>query len=524
MKKKLVLTLKTNSQIESLTLPRIKAYSEKIDCDYISIEAKEESLHIFFEFETLLQNYDRILFLSPYILVREDTPNLFELVPYEELGAFNEGRYIYRDAHLKGALALYGEKLVKDWKGKYYNIDVLVFSKKHRHLFKTPTLEFIPEITSFLNIRIHNSEIKTYELPYKFNRIEPLDSQIGISRLDSYMINYTDAPPQIVTDILRKDIEQWEIDSPKFAYKQNILIKLSAGLGDQIESEPVARFVRKIYPDANISLATHHPDIFMHLEKDGIKVYDYSTWNGVNDALIIMENNPEDRKTIGNLTQVLFHPTDFSSISMLRRILPTEDKTIKITVNPADVESVLRLTENKSKDKKAVIVHPGKWWPSKTFPKQWWQEVVDGLSEKLCVILIGKTLSENQGFLDIECPKDGFDFRDFTTLGENTALISMSKVTLSNCSSPIHIAGAFDNWIVLIPSSKHPDHVLPWRKGSQTYKTKVLYKKLLIEDLEVRHTEFYFDTIDKIPKDNTIDEYLPDPKDVVNEIFSIYNN
>ena len=134
------------------------------------------------------------------------------------------------------------------------------------------------------------------------------------------------------------------------------------------------------------------------------------------------------------------------------------------------------------------------------------------------------TLSDNQGYLDIKCPVDGFDFRDFTNLGENIALISLSKVTLSNDSSPIHIAGAFDNWIVVVPTSKHPDHILPWRQGSQRHKTKSIFKKLLQDDLEVRHTEFYFDTIDKLPKNKKIDEYLPEPEEVVNEIFDIYFN
>lgn len=524
MKKNIVVTIKNNNKIEDLTLPRIKSYSKKIDSDFTVLEFEEDDVSGLFEFENLLQKYDRVLYISSFVLLRKDTPNLFDLVPYEQLGAYNEGRYVYRDSYIKAAISFYNEPLAKDWKGKYYNSDVMVFSKKHRHLFKNPNLEFIPDISAYLNLKIHNTETAVFDLPYKFNRTEALDKQIGISRLDSYMINYTDAPEQIVRDIVEKDIKQWDLDYPKFEYKQNILIRLSAGLGDQIEAEPVARFVRKTYPDANIFLTTHHPDAFMHLEKYGIKVHDYTTWKGVNDALLVMENNPDGTKAVDRLTHVLFHPTDFTAISMLRRTLPLQDKTIQLALDPANVESVMRLTENKPKNKKVVVVHPGKWWPSKTFPKDWWQKVIDGLSEKLCVALIGKTLSEKQGFLDVTCPKDGLDFRDFTTFGENIALISMSKVTLSNCSSPIHLAGAFDNWIVLIPTSKHPDHVLPWRKGSQSYKTKSLYKKLLVEDLELRHTEFYFDTIDKLPKGKTLEEYLPDPEDVVREIFDIYDN
>lgn len=520
--KKIVITLNVKSYIHDLTLNRIENYSTKIGCDFKLLDLSEDISDYFLEFDKILQNYDRILYISPLILIRPDTPNLFDIVPIDSLGMFNEGRYISRDDRIQNTIYLGNEKLVKDWSGKYYNFDVIVLSKQHRGLFTKPKIEITPDITSSLNLRIHNTETKMFHLPYIYNRMEFLDSQIGISRLDSYLINYTDAPKEIIRDIVEKDIKQWEKDSPNYEYKRNILIKLSAGLGDQIESEPVARYVRKIYPDANIFLTTHHPRVFKHLEKSGIKVFDYTNWEGIKDALIVMENNPPDGKTINNLTQVLFHPTDYSSISMLRRTLPSDEKNIHIDVDVHDVESVMDLLKDKDKNKKIIVVHPGKWWPSKTFPKKWWQEVVDLLSEKLSVVLIGKTLSDNQGYLDITCPKDGFDFRDFTTLSENITLISLSKVTLSNDSSPIHIAGAFDNWIVVVPTSKHPDHILPWRNGSQSYKTKSIYKKLLHDDLEVRHTEFYFDTIDKLPKGKKIDDYLPTPEEVVMEIFEIY--
>jgi hypothetical protein len=526
MSKNIVVTFNIKNNIEDLTIESIKSYSKRINASLHLLEIKESYDKTFFEFEKLLQKYDRILFLSPYLIVREDTPSLFDEVSPDNLGAYNEGRYSDKTNNIQSAILYYNQPLKKDWKGKYYNTDVLIFSKKHRNLFiKTDIPDNLElDITSFLNLRINNLETKVQDLDFKFNRTESLDSQIGISRLDSYIINYTDAPNQILRNIVEKDIKQWKLDSPDFKYNRNILIKLSAGLGDQIESEPVVRYVRKIYPEANIYLTTHHPSMFSHLEMLGIKVYDYSNWPGVDDALLIMENNPDPGKSINKLTQVLFHPTDFSSISMVRRIIPFEDKTIQLPLNPKDVGSVLELMKDKPKDKKAIVVHPGKWWPSKTFPKDWWQKVVDILSEKLFVVLIGKTLSEKQGYLDIDCPKNGIDFRDFTTLNENVALISLCKVTLSNCSSPIHIAGAFDNWIVLIPTSKHPDHVLPWRKGSQKYKTKAIYKKILQEDLEVRYTEFKFDTIDMLPKGKTIEEYLPEPETVVQEIFDIYFN
>lgn len=523
--KRLVVTFKLDNPIFNLIVPRIEKYAIKIKSDFLQIETEDILSHTFFKFEKYLQKYDRILFISPFVLIRPDTPDLFEEVPLDKIGVFNEGKYASRDFHMKSAMSFYNEKLARDWEGVYYNFDVMVFSRQHRFLFKKTNFEIGSEIAPYLNLKIHNTNTKVLDLHFKFNRMEFLDAQIGVSRLDSYMINYTDAPVEIVKDIIEKDIKQWENDSPNYEYKRNILIRLSGGIGDQIASEPVSRFVRKTYPDSNIYLVTHHPRLFKNLENFGIKIYDYTTWNGINDALIIMENNPkkiDGIKPFNNIGFGLSHPVDFSSISMLKRTLPFEDRQIQIPVDPVEIDSIMNLLSERNEDKPIIVVHPGKWWPSKTFPKDWWQKVVDLLSEKLTVVLIGKTLSENQGYVDIDCPIDGFDFRDFTTIGETVALISLAKVTLSNDSSPVHIAGGFDNWIVLIPTCKHPDHILPFRKGSLFYKTKSLYKKLLLDDLEVRHTEFHIETINKIPKGKTMYDYLPEVEDVVNEILNIY--
>jgi hypothetical protein len=95
---------------------------------------------------------------------------------------------------------------------------------------------------------------------------------------------------------------------------------------------------------------------------------------------------------------------------------------------------------------------------------------------------------------------------------------------VTNDSSPLHIAGAFDSWIVTFPTCKHEDHILPFRNGTQSYKTKALRKNLLLDDLEVRHTEFRHDTIDLIPKGKSLLEYLPDVDTVVKEVMDIYDN
>jgi ADP-heptose:LPS heptosyltransferase len=208
---------------------------------------------------------------------------------------------------------------------------------------------------------------------------------------------------------------------------------------------------------------------------------------------------------------------------MIRRTIPNADKQIKLKLDIEDVSYVFNLLSNKPTEKPTVLVHAGKWWPSKTLPIEWWQSVIDKLSEKLTVVLIGKTIDEKQGYLPVNCPQDGIDLRDLTTLGELFALISLSKCLVTNDSSPLHIAGAFDNWIVTVPTCKHPEHILPFRNGTQNYKTKALYKSLLLDDLEIRHTEFKTDTIDLIPEGKTLWDYIPEVDELVNEEFEMYD-
>jgi hypothetical protein len=525
-KENLVLTITIGDyykKISEYTLESIQKYAKKIDADFINIDKADNNFITQkwnkFHIHELLNQYKRIIYLDIDILIREDCPNLFEIVPNDKLGMFNEGRYTARYEYLEQASEYYGEPL-KTWNGKFYNSGVMVISRIHKNLFKLPKgIDYVETDQPFLNLRILNDKIEMFDLDFKFNRMDILDKFCGISRLDSYIVHYAGAPQDIIFDVIKKDIKQWEIDGPEYEYKRNILISVTAGMGDQLCAEPAIRYTQKIYPNSNIFVVTHFKRLFEHLD---LPVYDYDEWLGINDAIITMYTCPDENQADHKLSHVLFHPTDFSTMSMIRRTIPNEDKQIKLKIDSSDVAYVHNLLKEKDPKKPIVLVHAGKWWPSKTLPIEWWQEIVNKLSEKLTVVLIGKTIDEKQGYQPIECPKGGFDFRDLTTLGELFALISLSKCLVTNDSSPLHIAGAFDNWIVTVPTCKHPDHILPFRNGTQSYKTKALYKSLLLDDLEIRHTEFTTDTIDLIPEGKTLWDYIPEVDELVNEVFEIY--
>jgi len=526
--KNLVLTISIGdhyNNLSELTSPIIKKYADKIGADFLNINEfnrqyitqKWNKFHIY----DLLSKYKRILYLDIDILVRDDAPNLFDIVPESKLGMFNEGRYVPRGEFIEQASEYYGEP-IKKWNGKFYNSGVMVISRKHRNVFKLPKgVDYVETDQPYINLRITNDNVEMYDLDFRYNRMDILDKFCGISRLDSYFVHYAGAPKEIQKSVMENDLKQWKLDGPDYKYNRNILISVTAGMGDQLCAEPVIRYTKKLYPEDNIYVVTHFPRLFEHLP---MPVMTYDEWNGLNDAVLTMYSCPEDNQSTHNLSHVLFHPVDFSSISMIRRTIPNEDKSIKLKLDVSDISSIVDTLTISDNSNPVVVVHAGKWWPSKTLPMEWWQEVVDKLSKKLKVVLIGKTIDDKQGYLDIICPENGIDLRDLTSLGELMALISVSKVLLTNDSSPLHIAGAFDNWIVTIPTCKHPDHILPYRNGSQSYKTKALYKKLLLDDLEIRHTEFKTDTIDLIPSGKNMYDYIPEVDDVVNNIFDIYES
>lgn len=520
-----IVSTELDKKISKLTLKNLKDYAKKINSDFLVIDDFNDELltqdwHKYKTYE-LLKEYKRICYISIDTNIRIDTPNIFDVVPENKIGMFNEGKYTSRILYIEQASKFYNIPVTKSTSA-YYNTNVFVVSRIHRELFYLPEdFIYIDEVDPYLNLMLINSKYEIHSLDWKFNRQEYLDKFIGISRLDSYIVNYKGAPPEMVLDIIQKDIKQWKEDYPKFEYKRNIVISVSAGMGDQICSEPVIRFTQKLYPDAIIHVITHFTRLFEHIE--GIELHNYENWKGTKDAALMLHTVPDEKNANHSLSHVMFHPTDFASLSMLRRTLPNIDKTIKLKVYTHDINSIIETLKDKNRTKPGIVVHPGKWWPSKTFPIKWWQEVIDKLSEKLTVYLIGKTIDEKQGYLDVKCPESGFDFRDITSLGEMIALISHTKCTLTNDSSPVHIAGAFDNWLVVIPTAKHPDHIIPYRNGVQNYKSIALYKKLLIDDLETRYTEFYTDTIDMIPKNSKMEDYLPDVQEVVGEIFNIYS-
>jgi hypothetical protein len=510
-------------KIAELTHPFMKAYAEKIDADFVVIDEVNPKFSTQkwqkFQIHELLNRYQRLIFFDTDILVRDDTPDLFDIVPENKFAAFDEGRYESRLEFIRDASKAYGED-VFNWNGKFYNSGVMVMSRIHKHIFKLPIkCETIETDQPYINLRLAKDKYEVQDLHWDFNRMSMMDKIIGISRYNSYILHYAGAPEDQLFPILLKDIEYFKEHTPNYpVHKRNVVISVSAGMGDQLCTEPVIRYTKKhIFPDSDMKVVTHHPRLFQHIKE--VEVLDYNTYKGNDDATLVLHSCPDDKDSEHHLSHVMFHPTDFSSISMIKQTIPPDEKDIKLEVDPEDFSEIIEIA-GITDLREFVLVHPGKWWPSKTFPVEWWQKIIDDLVEEgYKVGIIGKRMDDKQGYVDVTCPSGAVDFRDLTTLGGLIAIISQAKITITNDSCPVHISGAFDNWLVVIPSAKWPWHIIPYRHGRQDYKVKALYKKLTIDDLDINFTSFSPDTIDIVRGDML--DYIPDPEEVIKNVNEI---
>ena len=131
------------------------------------------------------------------------------------------------------------------------------------------------------------------------------------------------------------------------------------------------------------------------------------------------------------------------------------------------------------------------------------------------VVLIGQDMDNDfRKVLKVDGTRC-IDLRNELSVSEFVAIISECPITISNDSSPIHIAGAFDGWIGVIATCKHPDYILPFRNGSIYYKAKNLERKPMYYDYDWKPT-FIDGFRADLCEDVRLRECLPTPQDIIN--------
>lgn len=292
--------------------------------------------------------------------------------------------------------------------------------------------------------------------------------------------------------------------------EKKIMFKTWGGLGDQICAEPTMRWAMRTVKDCDFYLASEHPELFAHLPFK--EVFNLKKHQPFWDKYFVFDTIfPPSHLQWQFMSHMICNAVDYVSMVTFHCQIPIADREITLLPTPDDFFRIkyLNLPE------KAVAIHAGKHWESKTFPKDWWDSVLSGLLQKgLKPVLIGADTDDNRTTVDVN-PEGCLDLRNKLSIMECVALLKHVPVLLTNDSSPLHMAAAGKAWIGFIATCKHPDYISHWRNGSWSWRMENLGRGGAWERLDYCPNKTKSVDIDKM-EESELRSYLPPPETLVN--------
>ncbi|MDJ0732737.1 MAG: glycosyltransferase [Nostocaceae cyanobacterium] len=203
-----------------VTHPLLKAYADKIGADFIVINTPKLNFNYAhyekYQIYDLLNDYERIIYLDTDIIVSPKYPNLFDIVPEKQFGAFVVSKHTYfHDRAIKDIQKVLGEI---GWKREYFNSGVMVLSKCHREIFNKnhDLLVWASEKRNFyeqtiLNYHLQKLSVPIYDIGYKFNHTTDVkNSRYRFGRRVNQVINFGEELLSSISDKYKQHRE-WKI-------------------------------------------------------------------------------------------------------------------------------------------------------------------------------------------------------------------------------------------------------------------------------------------------------------------------
>lgn len=129
----------------------------------------------------ILGDHERLIFVDTDVLIAPDAPNLLDIVPPDQFGAYEVSRHTsFHD----DAILLVQDRLRDiDWRQDYFNSGVMVASRAHKPVFDPSDSDLaawnnvcstLPEKKTFsdqtfLNFKVQEKGIPFFDIGYKFN-------------------------------------------------------------------------------------------------------------------------------------------------------------------------------------------------------------------------------------------------------------------------------------------------------------------------------------------------------------------
>lgn len=294
------------------------------------------------------------------------------------------------------------------------------------------------------------------------------------------------------------------MEAHKRGVMKKMLFRCTGGIGDRVCAEPTLRYALREFKDCEISLFTHDPALFSHLIFKNIFTVDNPP---MQEDFLIFDTYYDGTHFMNQfVNSAICNAVDYATICSLRGTLPFASKEIKLEGKEPD-SIIPLLASDTSKNHKAVYVHPGRSWESRTFPVEWWNSLLAWLKDfGVTPILIGAEYYHG-GVLDVN-NSGCIDLRGKTSLPKLIWLLKNAKVVLTNDSSPVHISASGDAWIGYVATARHPDHLKHWRHGQLGWRMKSFERGGFWKEVHIGPREQTINFDKATPEQ--MDNWLPD--------------
>jgi ADP-heptose:LPS heptosyltransferase len=244
----------------------------------------------------------------------------------------------------------------------------------------------------------------------------------------------------------------------------NILVRRIGALGDVVLVTPVVQRLHAAFPEAEITVQTCYPDVFLGNPCVAQRV-------GPDATIGVLQPLGDDPASLA-----LYHEDGrvtgidrFVDLDLAYEKRPgmhiVEAFMLEAFGEPGHPEGwqqTLHFPRERvfpaTSSQKYVAVHAAKaGWVSRTLPSSTWLAVIDGLQRNgLCPILVGTEQD------DIACSALRFLVPD---IHGQARLIASCACYVGSDSGLLHVAGATDTPIVGVFTCVRPEYRLPWRHG-----------------------------------------------------------
>lgn len=215
--KNLVLTASFGDRpFKKYTIDSQQRYAEKIGADFRCVEEFDVDDRYDFPIgrkgnkaylikllvvQQALEEYDRVIWFDDTCVVSSDTPNLFDIVPYELFGAHNEGilGWVLADEQTKSLYERHDMPNIITSQN-YFNTGVMVVSQHHQTIFSDNVIIKLGQLGHFknaypeqtyLNYLVAKHRLGYFALPSIFNRMA-----VNIPEIEGERVNYETFKPK----------------------------------------------------------------------------------------------------------------------------------------------------------------------------------------------------------------------------------------------------------------------------------------------------------------------------------------